>query len=126
MSYNVSGFRVKALKDFLVPLDLVTATMNVQLYPAGRVEVTGDSEMFKLLGRIEGDWIKVIELHEGGEHSGYHFSDVLEPLFAKSKGLLVALVVWEGGDTIEICTWEDGVLTRENIGEEIGHEETDD
>jgi len=42
-------------------------------------------------------------------------NEILEPAFKDSKGLFVASLVWEGGDSINRLTVEDGNILWEDI-----------
>jgi hypothetical protein len=50
-----------------------------------------------------------------GEGSGTALSWIIEPALADSTGKLVAVRVWEGGDSIDRLTVVDGVVTTEQI-----------
>lgn len=61
-------------------------------------------------GIIDDDAFVVTALeHWTSDGSGHLYSDVLLPLFEEFKGTLEAIVVWEGGDTIEHLNIHDGV-----------------
>ena len=50
-----------------------------------------------------------------GDGSGYLYSDILIPLFKEFHGILEALVVWEGGDSIKQVKVRNGVVEEEEI-----------
>lgn len=129
MSYNITSWRTKELKDFRVPIrELYPERLRSDLHPEPPV-ISMDS-LRPLQGRVaigiaEGKitgWLlfasallEVDEIKVYGESSGHVYEDVLKPAFARSTGKLVARLVWEGGDTVEMIRVENGVLTEEEI-----------
>jgi len=43
------------------------------------------------------------------------YEDILIPLFEQFKGNFSALVVWEGGDSVQRLTVQDGVVNDEEV-----------
>lgn len=68
----------------------------------------------EISGTIEGNKLFAKELDLTGDGSGPIYADILIPLFKEFKGILDAIVVWEGGDTVAEIHVHDGVL-EENI-----------
>ena len=131
MSYNITSFKLKNLA-LALPL-----TFDFQAWLASQPESAGvrwcrdDGEGIQanlarntwtlplsgheLAGNIEGDKLVVTGLECYGEGSGHIYSDVVLPLFEDFKGSLQAIVVWEGGDTVNRLTIEDGNAKEEEI-----------
>jgi hypothetical protein len=72
-------------------------------------ELSGDIVEDRLMTLAMEDWT--------GDCSGHLYSDILLPLFKNFEGTLVALVVWEGGDTVANLSIVDGVVSEEKLGE---------
>lgn len=68
-----------------------------------------------LSGTVERDLLNVTGIHCRGEFSGPLYSDILLPLFKEFKGTLDAMVIWEGGDTVERVSIQDGNVSTETI-----------
>ena len=86
----------------------------------------GDSTLVKVDGFGEG-WIigepsllddtmlLVNEVTVYGEGSGTFMREIFTPALAKSTGVLEAVLIWEGGDTISRLVVEDGKVTESDI-----------
>ena len=71
-----------------------------------------------LSGVIEGETYVACDpdrLDWTDDGSGHLFRGILLPLFHAFKGDLAALVIWEGGDSIERVTITHGSITREEV-----------
>ena len=116
MSYNIDTWTTKTLKDFRIPIlsmmgvDDLTARMERE----GRVSVDGLAEGFELRGKLDGDVLVVDHLEYWGEFSGSNW-DALLAIFKNSTGKLVAVQVWEGGDSITRLYVDDGKIREEKV-----------
>lgn len=116
MSYNVTGFTIKKLDSFTLPYDAVLEMAEGELIDKDGV-LTFDNfyaELMEITGTCDGDRLCVTDLHYGSEGSGTYW-DKFEELLQTSTGTLKARVVWEGGDTVEIVTVDNGTITREAV-----------
>ena len=68
-----------------------------------------------LHGHIENDCLVVSSIDCSGEGSGVAMNWILEPAFENSTGELIASCVWEGGDSINQITVENGKISWKNI-----------
>jgi hypothetical protein len=116
MSYNITNWKTKEIKDFCVPLDDIydLPDVSVELFHNGPVIARCVSEGFKLVGILNSNNVIVDLIESYGESSGSSWDSVLD-LFHKSSGRLTALVVWEGGDTITRLVVDSGIVIEENI-----------
>ena len=116
MSYDIDTWRVKSFDGLLVPLKAVhdLSCTTVLLEREGKVKAEGLSEGFELVGRLVGDSIEVEHISTEGEGSG-HTWDEFKALLNKSKGVLIAVQVWEGGDSITKLTVKDGSVVEEEV-----------
>lgn len=116
MSYNIDTWRTKSMVDFAIPLDVVQNLpyAEVELLPDNKVSVSGISEIFELEGTLVDGDIIVEKIDYCGERSGYAWGDFLEAL-KHSKGSLVAIQVWEGGDRITRLVVKDGIVDEEQV-----------
>lgn len=120
MSYNITRWKLKELKDFAIPYKAFFSKEFPNWHPDilnlanDRIALSncGDED---LIGHIENDWFEIKEIEVYGEGSGNFIHYILEPAFKKSRGLLVVACVWEGGDTINILTVKDGTVSWEDI-----------
>ena len=116
MSYNVTGFALKKLDGFTLPYAKLLEMTD------GDVTVNDGNLLFdefypsyvEIRGTLDGDRLNVTHLHYSGEGSGTYW-DEFENLLKQSTGTLKARIVWEGGDTVEVVTIENGVITREEL-----------
>lgn len=82
--------------------NLAEGTWQLSLFGEDDKVIKGIIEDNALVAYALEDW--------EGDGSGYLYSDVLLPLFKEFKGTLEAIVVWEGGDTIERLNIHDGIV----------------
>lgn len=99
MSYNIDSFKVKKLSNFAIP---DTSEIPDDLLPEGFsiTETPFEDECYVSDIALAGDW------------SGHFFHDYFLGMLERSTGMMLALVIWEGGDTVEMIMVEDGVVTR--------------
>lgn len=112
MSYNPTLIKIIEIDALIIPLS--------SLAPEGSewssvVETSGtDGSTTYLQGDIlGGEFLQVNNFDCTGECSGSCMREVFEPAFRESTGKLVAVVVWEGGDSIQTLTVEGGKVSFE-------------
>ena len=119
MSYNVTGFAIKKLDSFTLSyrslLDASDGDVNItdnvlafNSFPVEGMEIVGT------LDTPDDERLNVTDISYYGEYSGTYW-DEFEELLTQSTGTLKARIVWEGGDSVEVVTIENGVLTREEL-----------
>ncbi|OGC94111.1 MAG: hypothetical protein A2W25_12060 [candidate division Zixibacteria bacterium RBG_16_53_22] len=86
-------------------------TGEATIYGLGEGELVGKITYY--LGKPDSIFVTSIECC--GEGSGRCWSEVLMPTLEHSTGRLVAIQVWEGGDSITRLTVQDGVVKEEQI-----------
>lgn len=138
MSYNISSMKIKRV-DLRMPktfafmkwVESLPVTDDHGYERSGRRWLLGDPSYIvldperatwfwefgdqELRGTVDGDTLVLGVLNCTGEGSGTLWTDILLPLFSEHKGNLSALVVWEGGDTVERVTITDGEIETEEI-----------
>ena len=120
MSYNIDTWKTKELRNFRIEMTalyykedyLDHPTVDIQM---GILTFTGRAEGFELRGVQSGAWFDVDSIESHGEASGTMQEYLKEYVFPHSTGLLSAVLVWEGGDTIERLTVKDGMVEEEAI-----------
>jgi hypothetical protein len=107
MSYNIDTFKVKQLKDLVIPVSSLYEHQREDLYPTKMFSKENDSwvrfqfmESCFIEGPVINDAIHVRSIDWCGEGSGNDMHDILEPALKNSTGVLIASCVWEGGDSI--------------------------
>ena len=120
MSYNIDTWKTKELRNFRIAMESLHYKEDYLDHPTQDITTsiltfTGRAEGFELRGAQNGPWLDVdsIELH--GEASGTMHEYLKDAIFPHSTGLLHAVLVWEGGDTIERLMIKDGVVEEEEI-----------
>ncbi len=116
MSYNVTGFTIKKLDSFTLPYDAVLEMSEDSAYIVDNVLKfnTFPVEGMEIVGTLAGERLNVTDISYYGEYSGTYW-DEFEKLLEQSTGTLKARVVWEGGDSVEVVTIENGEITREEL-----------
>lgn len=120
MSMNVTTFKVKKLKDFMLPIagigelddedgieDIGITNLDCLEWPEGWV-----CEHGYIVGYVrDGNMLQVTQMNWGGVGSGSMW-DRLMALLEQSKGRGVFTIIWEGG-SVERLIVEEGIVTRE-------------
>ena len=124
MSYNIDSWKTKKIENLSVPMPIMTEYAKEGAFVMnlinGSISVTGGSESFEMVGTLstwppeKADFI-IKSIHNSGESSGRFQANVVDDILSKSRGTLEAVLVWEGGDSVEKCTWVDGVQTTTEL-----------
>jgi hypothetical protein len=118
MSYNISTWKTKELKNFrILAKDIQDLEDYTRInFQTNIIHIYGAefSEKFELEGKLVDGWIEISQIHHSGEGSGHGF-DELKILLQQTQGSLVATLIWEGGDYISRLTVVDGEISEEGI-----------
>lgn len=120
MSYNVDTWKTKELCNLRIPVVSLFSSDRKDWHPEREDHGDGTvtftiAEDCEVRGKIEGDTLAVSAIKARGEGSGSALHLVIEPSLASSRGRLVAVRVWEGGDFIDRLTVVDGAVSSEPI-----------
>lgn len=122
MSYNITDWNTKRLENLIIPLRAFYQHPRNDWHPQGMIQnpETNEVELScgceqSIKGVLAGNQLLVTEIDMEGEGSGTFFSWILEPALRASEGELIAVLIWEGGDTIERLTVKDGDVKTERI-----------
>lgn len=120
MSYNVDTWKTKELTGLRIPVASLFMSDHKDWHPSRENHDDGtvtfsvmDGSFVK--GTIDGDWLVVSQIEARGEGSGTALGWIFEPALEQSVGRLIAVRVWERGDSIDRLTVIDGVLTSEPV-----------
>lgn len=115
MSNNITSWKTKRIINFSIPLEAVQELpyAEIELLQNNKVSISGISEGFELEGTLHNGEILVSKISHYGEGSGHTWDDLLQAL-EQSKGSLVAVQIWEGGDITRL-TVKDGLVDEEDI-----------
>lgn len=119
MSYNVTGFTIKKLDNFRLPIAAMIEMSEGDVNTDAGEILTFDQflvEGMEVIGvnDVDGDNVRVTDISYYGEYSGTYW-DEFEELLTQSTGTLKARIVWEGGDSVEVVTIKNGVITRKEL-----------
>lgn len=141
MSYNVSVWTTKRIENLVIPLSALCNIDNaVSGWKLAPPIITGITNGISLEiggfgeGRAKGKLlsgnefspntpstnificeIAISEISVWGEGSGTFHDEILLPALRQSRGVLEAVLVWEGGDSISRLIAEDGEVTETHI-----------
>ena len=121
MSYNVDTWKTKELAGLKIPVASLFKSDRADWHPQNinhddgsmTFAVFNDTAFIK--GTVANGILTVSEIVAHGEGSGSACHYIIEPALADSTGKLVAVRVWECGDSIDRLTVEDGKVTSEAI-----------
>lgn len=120
MSYNCDTWKTKELKDLRIPIASLFKHDREDWHPE-RINDDDGTVEFRIMdgvfvrGTIDGDYVAVSMIECSGEGSGTGMHWILEPALKDSTGKLIASCVWEGGDSINRITVDDGLVSWEDI-----------
>lgn len=123
MSDNIDTWKTKRLEKLTLPLDALYKHERADWHPDEMVIEDKDIMSVRLecgcgqtiKGILKDGVLKISELDMDGEGSGTFFHWILEPALKESKGILEAVLIWEGGDSITRLVVQDGKVTHESI-----------
>lgn len=122
MSYNIDNWKTKKLKALEVPLSAFKQ-YRADWHP----EIERDAEMPNSLTlhcgcgqeikgvEINTGKITVTDLDMDGEGSGVFYREVFLLALKQSTGELEAVLIWEGGDSINRLIVKDGDVKEEKV-----------
>jgi hypothetical protein len=124
MSYEVDNWRQKKCKGFRIPIAEIRSIPGVEtVEEGGKFSIKDDDvhsddancEMVHIEGTIDGDAVVVKDFYIGGEGSGHFYNDWLDKILEASTGEYEAVVIWEGGDSIQRLNVKDGTVTVKDV-----------
>lgn len=123
MSYNIDTWKTKKLENLTVPLEAFYRHPREDWHP--NPPIINNIETKEVLlecgcgqeirGALKDGMLTVTEFNMSGEGSGTFYNWILEPALKESKGVLEAVLVWEGGDSISRLKVKDGAVESEEI-----------
>jgi hypothetical protein len=120
MPYNCDHWKTKELVNLRIPVASLFKSDRQDWHPERLMRADETIVRFQLGdGYIEGTVsdgvLLVTAISLTGEGSGFGWHEIVEPALQDSCGKLVAVRIWEGGDSIDRVTVIDGVVTYEQI-----------
>ena len=107
--------RKKRCEDFRLPLDAILQTPELEVRTTGqRTIVVSPVEIMTISGQLSEGTLFVKTVEYSGEGSGWFWDKFLE-LLSASKGAYEAVVIWEGGDSIDRLIVDDGKVAVTRI-----------
>jgi hypothetical protein len=122
MSYNIDTWKTKELTDFKIELNKIYDPKSswqpdkpVLDTGTGKFLIENACEDFEMIGTIDSGWFTVESIRCRSEGSGSFMAYGFSEWLPTSKGKLVAIRIWEGGDTIDRLTIDNGAVTIEEV-----------
>lgn len=110
MSYNITSWRTKRIANLRLPAATLQFPAAMQqrgfhtqavLNPQDIVTITALGCEIVGFFPEHGPLLQITAIDCAGEGSGTFYHEVLLPALRQSTGTLEAVLIWEGGDTIE-------------------------
>jgi hypothetical protein len=120
MSYNIDTVQIVRNKD----AHFTVADFDKLVDELGE-DTPGNCFIHRISDRrgrpitVDGDKVPITNLSWGSTGSGHLFDAFEKKVAPKVKGDIVAIVTWEGGDSIELWHIKDGEFTRINVIESL-------
>lgn len=120
MSYNITLFKVKELDNFVIPVASLYKNSSTRYHPEKKNNndrtTTFSLWETEIQGTICDDlFLLVKKIDCFGDVSGSIMEEVLIPAFYDSTGTLIASCIWEGGDSVNKLTVNNGKVHWEDI-----------
>ena len=119
MSYNITNWNNKRIKNLKIPLSVIEDTVSSCDFST---EIILNPFSVKI---IDEDFIKgsidecgivaVSSISVLGEFSGEIYEDLVKKILAESTGEIEVLTIWEGGDSIWRLTVKDGIVKEVEV-----------
>lgn len=122
MSYNIDRWKTKRLENLIIPRAAFFIHERKDWHPT--IEKVSDDigNVFIFCGceqtikaKADGDKLQITGIEMSGEGSGTFYNWILEPALKQSSGILEAVLIWEGGDSITRLTVENGKVESKEI-----------
>lgn len=118
MSYNITRWKTKKIDNLRIrkPILYTLSGDLIRLAPLpdDLVVLTFlDSEIKAKV--IEDNTMLVKGMNISGDGSGFFFHEVLKPALSKSTGTLIAVLIWEGGDSISQIEVTEGKIIEKQV-----------
>lgn len=121
MSYNIDNWKTKKLENLILPMSAFYESKRTDWHPKdpviekdGQVRIKCGCGQY-VIGDLKEGFLHVTKIDMAGEGSGTFMRDIFENVLKKSKGILEAVAIWEGGDSITRITVVDGDFKEEGI-----------
>jgi len=123
MSYNITKWKTKTIENLIIPLSSFYVRKRTDWHPDAPVIVdletmtvliVGGYEL-ELTGILKDGMLTVTKFNMSGDGSGTFFGRILIPALKQSTGYLEAILVWEGGDSIEHLICDNGIITKQSL-----------
>ena len=123
MSYNIDRWRTKKLNNLVVPLTAFYKHERTDWHPSQPKIVRTETNEVELecgceqviYGVLKNGLLTITEFDMAGEGSGTFYNWILAPALKESTGKLEAVLIWQGGDSINRLKVKDGVIILEDI-----------
>lgn len=124
MSYNIDTWKTKKLENLVIPMAAFFKHPRKDWHPEVRYAspLTADNEVViscgceqEITGTIKDGLLAVTKFDMSGEGSGTFYGWILKPALEESTGRLEAVLIWEGGDSINRLIVSDGKISEEGI-----------
>jgi len=114
MSYNISNWKTKKC-DLKMPLSMLVTDplLKVRPCPEG-IQMGGLSEGFAIIAHSEGDIAFTTDVCSWGVGSGRSWQDLLD-ILRQTTGEMEAIVIWEGGDSVQRLKIRNGEVSVEEV-----------
>jgi hypothetical protein len=124
MGYNPTAWHTRRIEDLWLDIDVLRENgfrITMELEPSGKVskpvldlpEWLGECEIELSEADIEGGSVLVSKFTCDHLHRDDY--EKLQEILSFSVGTLEYVLVWESGDSVEIVTYEDGVIEIERV-----------
>ena len=120
MSYNITSAKIVRMENFIIPLKSLYLSERKDSHPEQPTIIDIEKNLVEIEcgcgqtieGVLKDGELHVTELNISGEGSGSLKYYVLDEAFRQSKGTLVMVLIWEGGDSTSSLRVVDGDLTE--------------
>lgn len=117
MGNNIEHWNLKIVKDFSLPLEPFydNEDCRVELLKKSGVLIDGGAERGEIKGTLfNDDRIEVSDIQISGVGSSGAYYWMVKEVFVKSRGVMIATMIWESGD-IEKIIVKNGVIKQEGV-----------
>lgn len=114
MSTNITHWEVIRISDLAIDAAALN-DLEYERLPDGKLAYDLECEFGAMIGKKHRGVFQIETIEFGAEGSGRAYEDTLLPLLRQTRGLLDAMAIWEGGDSLTRVYVNNGVVTESEI-----------
>lgn len=119
MSDNITAWKLKKIRALKIPVESFFISKWTDWHPKKEYDEGGLLTLIfidsYIAGKVTKGTLEVTDIKIYGEGSGTSMNLIIEPALKASKGELIAICIWEGGDLVNKLIVKDSNVKWEEV-----------